>query len=301
VEQIAERIERRRAERVPITFGTRKRFLHDCRKISQAQGYDTAKISLDDVKEYRNKVAEEVENLGCRWIAPKCFAIHDDTHCLLALLDRAVESMSTSFEDTWLHYKDFSFFHSKLESRWPWLRTEMRTALLITFLYFFFTPILFCNIMDDAGVCESDGDNYLGWVSSLYFASTTISTVGYGDLSVRQDPRWRSFIGSMYMIVSVVIAAVAFSASAGVAVSPFENFISRVCEYLFGKEVDGEFLYKKVRRVKFKKLGEITIQFFSLNLLGVFAARIAIAFEDGTDPEVNVSWVCLPLAYSSFL
>ena len=163
VEQIAERIEQRREQRVPITFGSRVRFLKHCRKICLAKNYEEAKVSLEDLKEYRSKVEAEVANLGFRSIA-KVFAIRLDSHCLLDLLDRAVE-LTKEDSDGWLHYKDFNFFHTKVESRWPIFRTEMRAALLLTFLYFFMTPILFCNIMDDSGICESDGDPYLGWVS----------------------------------------------------------------------------------------------------------------------------------------
>ena len=123
----------------------------------------------------------------------------------------------------------------------------------------------------------------------MYFASTTISTVGYGDLTVQQDPRYRSFIGAMYMIVSVVVAAVAFSAAAGAAVSPFEKFVTRISHAIFGKDKENEFLYIQLRRAKFIVLSEISIQFFLLNLLGVFAARIAVAFED--DPEKQWTWM----------
>jgi len=175
VEQIAERIEQRRAKRVPITFKTRVRFLHDCREIARDKGYDAAHISRADLQTYRNKVAEEVERLRFRSI-PVYLGIRVDTFCLLELLDRAIQSMDVEYEGTWFHYMDFNFFHSRVQSRWPWMRTDMRIALVVTFLYYLFTPILFCNLMDQSSICESDGDDYLGWVSSLYFASTTLST-----------------------------------------------------------------------------------------------------------------------------
>jgi len=95
----------------------------------------------------------------------------------------------------------------------------------------------------------------------------------------------------MYMILSVLVAAVAFSAAADAAVSPFENFIHKVCVFVFGKEKPKEFLYKQIRRTKFTKLGEIAIQFFLLNLLGVFASRVAIRLEDGSNPDVMWTWM----------
>lgn len=291
MEQIAERIETRLENRVCITFRARVRFLHDCRKIAREKGYDTAEISQSDLISYRDKVEQEVNSHVYRLVLPKYFGIHIDSHCLLELLNQAVESMEEDIEGTWFYYSDFNFLNTKIQSRWPWMRTEMRIALVVTFLYYLFTPILFCNIMTESSVCQSDGESYLGWVSSLYFASTTISTVGYGDLTVSQDPRWRSFVGSMYMILSVVVAAVAFSAAADAAVSPFENFIHKLCVYIFGEEKEKEFLYKQIRRLKFTKLGEIAVQFFLLNLLGVFASRVAVVLEDGSDPDKLWTWM----------
>jgi hypothetical protein len=49
VEQIAERIERRREERIHVTFPARVRFLKGCRNIAKEQGYDTARISVQDL------------------------------------------------------------------------------------------------------------------------------------------------------------------------------------------------------------------------------------------------------------
>jgi len=114
-----------------------------------------------------------------------------------------------------------------------------------------------------------------------------LHSVGYGDLTVTQDVRWRSFIGSMYSILSVVISALAVSAAAGAAVSPFEVSLQRLCNYFLGEAKSDDFLYKRIRRAKFMKLGEITVQFFVLNLLGIFAVRIAVA----TDASQSQTWM----------
>jgi len=174
VERIAERIERRRKERIRITFPARVRFLRECRKIARTKGYDTAKISFADLQDFRNKVKEEVKHSRFHVVA-EYIGIRIDHQCLLNVLNRAVEIMDGSTDD-WFRYRDYSHFHTKVESRWPWMRTEMQVALLVTFLYYLFTPILFCNILHESGICEGGENNYHGWVSSLYFASTTIST-----------------------------------------------------------------------------------------------------------------------------
>lgn len=93
------------------------------------------------------------------------------------------------------------------------------------------------------------------------------------------------------MILSVVVAAVAFSAAADAAVSPFEYYIHKICVFIFGEEKAKDFLYKQIRRVKFMKLGEIAVQFFLLNLLGVFASQIAVGLEDGSNPDVMWNWM----------
>lgn len=62
VEQIAERIERRRCERIPVTFKARVRFLKDCRKIAIANHYENALISVKDLQTYRKQIVKEAES-----------------------------------------------------------------------------------------------------------------------------------------------------------------------------------------------------------------------------------------------
>ena len=185
VEQIAERIEARLDNRVRITFGARVRFLHDCRRIARERGYNAAKISKADLQEYRDSVDQEVSRRLYRLVLCR-IGFYIDSSCLLELLNTAVESMMDDVTETWFHYNDFNLLTTKIHSRWPWMRTEMRAAIVVTFLYYLFTPILFCNIIPESNICEAHGENnYLGWVSSLYFASTTIST---GKVLTRKNP-----------------------------------------------------------------------------------------------------------------
>ena len=281
-ETIAQRIEERRGNRVPITLRTRILFLRECSQISRANGYDSAQITFEDLEEYRDRVDKRVKSMKWRFIA-EWLGIRLDRVCLLNLLNRAIANMDTHlFVQDWFQYTEFSYFHTVVQSRWPWMRTELRRALCVTFLYYLCTPIVFCSIINDPKICERDGRWYRGWMSSLYFASTTVSTVGYGDLTVDQNPRWLSFVGAAYMMGSVVVSIVAVSAAAGAVFVPFENWIHRALVYFMGKEDVDEFLYKKMRRVRLMKLCEIVIQFFILNLFGVLADRLDV-FIHGYD------------------
>lgn len=115
-----------------------------------------------------------------------------------------------------------------------------------------------------------------------------MSTVGYGDITVSQDPRWRSFIGSAYMLVSMVVAVVAFSAAAATALNPLEKAFEKIFNR-FDQPSSTDFLYKRIRRVKFVKITELTVQIFTFILIGVFASQIAVAYE--TNPETKWTWM----------
>ena len=96
-------------------------------------------------------------------------------------------------EKEWFYYKDFAFYSLKVESNYPWMRDATIHALLITFAFYFFTPILWCSILNDENICPRyDYTTGLakkdsGWLSALFFASATMSTVGYGDVTVLQN------------------------------------------------------------------------------------------------------------------
>lgn len=192
VEQIAEKIEKRRANRVWVTFQARVRFLKDCRRIARKKGYDQARIHQSDLLEYRSKVAAELDKgsgLLCingiaRFLHEK-LGIMSDVSCLASTIDRAVELLEADDVDTgrWLYYKDFSADYTRVVSRWPHLRYELAVAGLVVFLYYLFTPVLFCVVMPSSNICQQDEDavpgkagGYSGWISAIYFASTTVCT-----------------------------------------------------------------------------------------------------------------------------
>uniref|UniRef100_A0A6S8HY86 Potassium channel domain-containing protein n=1 Tax=Amphora coffeiformis TaxID=265554 RepID=A0A6S8HY86_9STRA len=293
VEQIAERIETRRQNRVCVTYGARLRFLKDCYKLSYKEGGERGRISAEHLIEYRDRVVQERENRQSGILYDICTAVglYNDLDCLVIILDRAVQvTQEAGYHH--LYYSDFNFDHVRVVTRFPMFRNEFRTACLIVFLFYLFTPILFCNMMDESNICGgtdfSENKDYVGWVSALYFASTTMSTVGYGDLSVSQDDKWKSFIGSMYMLLAMGVAVTAFSATAAASLSPLENVFDRI----FARwDVKGDemFLHDRIRRLKFLKFTELLVEIFTFIAVGVFAARIAIQYED--DPDRQWNWM----------
>jgi hypothetical protein len=292
-EQIAEKIELMRQNRLAVTMSARVRFLKDCRQIAIQAGSTIARISVEDLRAYRDRVAKECEqSKGIdNNIVLTSLGFLVDVECLLQILDRALEVTEEGNGRHWLYYKDFNFDHLHSVTRFPLLRTELRVACLIIFLYYLFTPILFCVAMTESNVCGGAEERYSynGWVSALYFASTTMSTVGYGDLSVSQDPPYRSFIGSMYMLLSMVVAVQAFSAAASVTVSPLEKVFDWMFERLTGRAEDDAFLHERIRRVRLTRITELTVSIFTYIAIGVFAARWASLYEE--NEELQLSWM----------
>ena len=61
------------------------------------------------------------------------------------------------------------------------MRRGVTIALAYVILFYVATPLWFCVIVEDRGICPHKnnlGAPFSGVISSLYFASTTISTVG---------------------------------------------------------------------------------------------------------------------------
>jgi hypothetical protein len=203
VEQIAARLIRKRAERIPIPFSAHVQFLHDCRSIAIANGSECAKISYHDLLHYRDRIRQAKTT---EWRQKRRYKVvaslmnfmglPSDIDQLLLLLDHAVDVMEKEEEDndhnhqqvdfdkkdnSWFYYRDFCQGRTKIISRWPWMRSNIRKAITAVLLFYLATPFLFCTIIP-AGETETcaNGRGLLepGWISALYFASVTISGVG---------------------------------------------------------------------------------------------------------------------------
>lgn len=115
---------------------------------------------------------------------------------------------------------------------------------------------------------------------------------------MQQSPRWRSFIGSLYMVLSMVVAVAAFSAAAGNAFSYFDDLDDKIVEIFIKSEKADESYRARVARAKTVKLVGIIFQFLSLNLLGVFVSRAfaSSSFREGGGDEAE-EWTWMTSFY----
>lgn len=285
VEKMATKIERRRERRIEITFPVRVQMATECREIAIRKGYDNVnKITREDLVAIRQRVASEVVQeqrnpFQLIWLLKMVGAKSTQQH-MLEVLDRALEHVDF-VEESWFHYVDFGFYHTKVVNQFWWMRNETANALLVVILFFACTPILFCQILGDESVCNqsssssSTAGTKTSWLQGFYFASVTLSTVGYGDISVSPE---NVIPGTLYMIVGICVSILSFSAAADDAFGPFAS----VYEKYFAiderqvddfDDDDDEAIWKKIERIKVLKLAEIATHFVLLNAIGVIASR----------------------------
>jgi len=175
VEKMATKIETRIQQRVPTTFNARRAFLKYCRRIAIAKNYTKhSRILYSDVLAYHDEIQEEATDNDAEGIFTRVIhwcGVLSDKQCLALILEKAKEigdHVELKPEDEF-HYQDFNQFHTVLVSRWPWMRHELLFAVMTVFCFYLITPVLFCVIMHDEGICPQN-TKVPGWVSALYFA-----------------------------------------------------------------------------------------------------------------------------------
>ena len=183
IEQLAHRIEARRAERILVTFAVRVDLLQTCRYICKSKNYKANNsIYLDDLEELHAeaKVEADAQSMNPIRLFLRRMGFRNKALLKLQVLEKALMVVNEVQDDShnWFYFQDFSFYYTKVESQWPWLRSPASVAFLIIFCFYFFTVIFFCHIVNDEGICPDDptdqNRSYYGWLSSLYFASTTM-------------------------------------------------------------------------------------------------------------------------------
>ena len=165
--------------------------------------------------------------------------------------------------------------------------------------YYFFSAILFCGIFGDNSTCPYDSEtgefSYTSWATAIYFASTTISTVGYGDVTIVQEgtETWRTCISIVYMVFAVCVAVTAIaglsnivSAYAGLNDSReiASSWMRRLFEPLQKKTSQKDLTYQ-IRIILIIRLFELVYYFTIVNVFGMIIAKIIFAAGEWTNEE----------------
>eukprot|EP00538_Stauroneis_constricta_P002551 CAMPEP_0119546000 /NCGR_PEP_ID=MMETSP1352-20130426/588_1 /TAXON_ID=265584 /ORGANISM="Stauroneis constricta, Strain CCMP1120" /LENGTH=507 /DNA_ID=CAMNT_0007590649 /DNA_START=82 /DNA_END=1605 /DNA_ORIENTATION=+ len=296
IEKIAEKIETRRNSRIEVTAAIRVKFLKICREVARSKGIRN-KIDVEDLKRLRDDCKARVEaNNGENASMKRNFFIlfgqWDEDFVLLQLYEKGIENVS-QVESNWFHFRDFSFYYTKIVSKRKFFATGTAYAFKWLFLFYLLTAVLFCWIMEERTICpNNDPDRpYLGWLSAIYFASVTMSTVGYGDLSLdpdSTDDRWRVFIATVYMIVSIwvgytVFAVAADAALSGLSVCSVGDWLTEMYDKMVAR--DDVSLDEQIRRIRIIRFTELVVLGLFYNLIGIFVARIFIRSSDGEEED----------------
>ena len=139
-----------------------------------------------------------------------------------------------------------------------------------------------------------------------------MSTVGYGDVTVLVNydgdldstapypQKWRIFIATIYMILSLIVSVVGFQAGLDSHFSPFRRRVdltlTRVYEILRdanimkGSHDKHEDIVSRMRFAKFSQLAEISLIFLILNLVGVFAVQLSLVGDNSNEFE-SLTWM----------
>ena len=276
-----------------MTFEIRKLFLRVCREAAQAKGLQH-KIHLDDVKKLRSIYKEKVEAKGkngnpskdeiLRSMFRERLGMWDNDMTLLQLFQAGQELVESADSD-WFYFRDFNYYYTVVVPKRSFFQNATAGALLWLLGYYFASAVFFCAIVGDKDVCPDspEGRSYDGWLTTIYFSSVTLSTVGYGDVSVSKDQTWRVFIGIAFMLVSLGVGLTVFSTAASTVdvISTARPFSDRLVSLL--EQTDGGKavpLYKRARRMYWSRAVELICYFFLLNLVGMFAARLFIRSVD---------------------
>lgn len=174
VERQAFKIEQRRKNRIAVTFFVRVKLLQECQKIAEERGYDSSKkISRQDLMSlrdtYAEKVAEQLQNPWLPWV-PSAFGVQTFELNMLELLEKAV--IHTMDMNDWFYYVEYSFYHTVVVSKFPWMRNESANAVFVVALFFLCTPIFFCVILGDENICNASSG--INWLNGFYMASVTL-------------------------------------------------------------------------------------------------------------------------------
>ena len=179
IEKLAEKIETRRENRIPVPFAVRKLFLETCRDVAKGEGY-VNKMSVSALHKLRDDYKAKVDAKGgstteATQATRKFFGYWNYNETMLQLLDAAYVS-TEEVHGSWFFFRDFNYYNMVIAPRARLFSNPVAAALAYLFLFYFGSAVLFCAIMKDDVVCPNRG-TYEGWLTSVYFASVTMVSI----------------------------------------------------------------------------------------------------------------------------
>ena len=177
-----------------------------------------------------NRAVDLIDSSGHKKARERRRSSYNSTEASNSEIDGRVCTRKSLDDEEWFYYKDFAFYSLKVESEYPWIRSSVLYSILVTFSFYLMSPILWCEILRDGNICPTSDDGlHNDWLSPLYFASVTMSTVGYGDLTVLGSDEyvesWRLFIAIIFMIFSLLVSVVGLQAGLDTQFNPFRRRI----------------------------------------------------------------------------
>ena len=76
-------------------------------------------------------------------------------------------------QEYFFHFLDFNFYNTVIDKRIQVSSNAQLGAGMWLLLFYVCSAVLFCAIMQDDAVCPNR-DTYEGWVTAVYFASSTM-------------------------------------------------------------------------------------------------------------------------------
>ncbi|CAJ1953905.1 unnamed protein product [Cylindrotheca closterium] len=277
IEKLVDKVERRRDNRMAVSSKARNHFVALClQKVSELGGNRNSGIPLAELRKMRDTQKENGGQVG-------------------EIFESAVNVMEEA-EGRFFYYRSFNEYYLTLEENY-FRRNPSIAALAGVLAYYICSLVLFCGILGNNSTCPStDGRPiYEGWLTAIYFASVTISTVGYGDVSFVGSGTevWRVLIGTLYMIVAMVVAVTVFSSLSSKALEFTGSAVAPQLEPLIEKFISlekNESLTTQLRRVWLFKIFELSVTFLLINVFGMCVAMLVMGTTKDGD-EIDWSWM----------
>lgn len=260
IEKMVEKIEARRKNRLEVRQKVRKRFLMHCKVVAKKYGYKT-KIPKEELLKLCDK--------------------HKSNEALSKVFDLAKEKVDGDM----FYFRDFNEYDLKRRKNF-FFRHPIVSFALSMLLFYLSTVVFFCHHWYVDAVCPTDGDQH-PYITAIYFVSVTMSTVGYGDVSLVSEP----FVGVVFMCVCLVFAVTIFSALTDALFHNFHgldmnSFLFKRC---FGNKFRELPVWQQLDLIMFVRLTELFIYFLVLNCFGMCIVMF-FAWESDWDWMTAFYW-----------